>query len=204
MKKLAERELRLDERELSKLSRKFLRGNRQFDEAYEIARRNSMGDVWVIGGYLYRNLAKEIYGEASVFPPVITDIDFLFERQIRDFYMPVGWELKFTDYGNPYFARGNERIDLNNLSTFSSILMRNLSPTLVHFLTGTPLNIQSIAYDCGERRVIARRASINALNCRVLRINNHETARDEARKRGISIEEMLKTKADELGFRYFI
>lgn len=195
---------KLGERELGEIYRKFLRRNQQFDEAYEIARKNSRGNVWVIGGYLYRNLAKEIYGEESVCTPDITDIDFLFEGQIRDFYMPAGWELKFTDYGNPYFMRGKERIDLNNLLTFSSILMRKLSPTLVHFLTGTPLNIQSVAYDCKAGKVIARRAGINALNCRTIRINNHETARDEARKRGISIEEMLKTKADELGFRYFI
>ncbi|MDD5699950.1 MAG: hypothetical protein PHH00_02025 [Candidatus Nanoarchaeia archaeon] len=204
MKKPAEIELNLGEKELGEISRKFLRGNRQFYEAYDIVERNSKGDIWLIGGYLYGNLAKEIYGEMTVFTPGITDIDFLLEGQIRDFYMPLGWELKFTDYGNPYFVRGNERIDLNNLLTFSSILMRKLSPTLVHFLTGTPLNIQSIAYDCKTGEVIARKAGIDAINHRVLRINNHETARDEARRRGISIEEMLKTKADELGFRYSI
>lgn len=191
-----------NEKLFSELYKRFLKHNEQFEEAYEIVKKNSKGNIWVIGGYFYRNLAKIIYGEESVRMPPILDIDFLLEGQVREVYAPTDWKLKMTDYGNIYFEQENKRIDLNDLQNLHSIRVRNLKPTIVHFLTGVPFNIQSMVFDCDEQRVVGRKAGFYAMQNRVLKVNNHDIAKIDAKMKGRTIEDMLKKKADELGFKY--
>lgn len=195
---------KLGERELSEICRRFLRGNHQFEEAYEIARKNSRGNVWLIGGYIYRNLVRIIYGDGSVHMPPLTDIDFLLEGQTKEPYMPPGWEFKFTSRRDPSFIRKNVKIDLNDITNYYSILVRDLPPTIANYLTGNPLNIQSLAFDIGAKKLIIGKATVEAINNRVLKINNWRMAEEIVEQIGISLEDMLKTKADELGFNYLI
>jgi hypothetical protein len=193
--------IKFSEQEFGNIYKLFLRGNQQFEEAYEIAKRNSKGNVWIIGGYFYRNLAKKIYGE-SVQIPEHVDIDFLLEGQIRDVYEPEGWKLKMTDYGNIYFEKEDKRTDLNDLQNMHSIRIRKLRPTIIHFLTGVPYNVQSIIFDCNNQKVIGRKVGIDSINNKVLRVNNPEIAKTDAKNKGTTIEDLLKKKAEELGFKY--
>lgn len=195
--------VKFGEKEFSELYRRFLRGNQQFEEVYEIAKKNSRGNVWIIGGYFYRNLAKMIYGE-SVKVPEHLDIDFLLEGQVRDVYEPDGWKLKMTDYGNIYFENDNKRVDLNDLQNMHSIRIRKLRPTIIHFLTGVPYNVQSIIFDCDNQKVFGRKAAFDSINNKILKLNNPEIARTDAKMKGTTIEDLLRKKAGELGFKYTI
>lgn len=189
--------------EFSKIYRRFLNGDNQFEETYEIARKNSKGNIWIIGGYFYRNLVKIIYGEEKMHMPSHLDIDFLLEGQVREVYEPPGWKLKMTDYGNIYFESNDlKRVDLNDLQNLHSIIVRKIKPTIIHFLTGVPYNVQSMVFDCDNQEVIARKAGLDSIRNKVLRINNPEIAKFDAKMKGTTIEDLLKKKAEELGFKY--
>ena len=182
---------------------KFLKESPDFPEIFDIAKRNSQGRIWIIGGFVYRNIIRNIYGEIS--EPEEIDIDFLIEKSSkkRDLYAPEGCDLKITDYGNPYLVRGKTRIDLNYLFSFHSIHARKLRPRFKHFFTGTPMDIQSIAYDLTDKSVgVTGWRGIGAIKRKIVRINNLEEAKFEAQNRGLKIEDLVIQKAKELNFSH--
>ena len=102
-------------------------------------------------------------------------------------------------YGNPKFLGSKFSIDFVPLHNISSILRRKLAPSIENYLTGTPLNVQSIAYDVMKGR-LAGNIGLKAIAEKIIRINNKEQAEIYALNKGISLEEMLKRKAESLGF----
>lgn len=187
--------------EFTRIFEKFLKQSPIFPEILGIATRNSQGRIWIIGGFVYRPIIRHLYGEIP--EPEIVDIDFMLEKQAeeRDLYAPEGWDLKLTDYANPYLVKGKTRIDLNYLRNFHSIITRKLEPEMEHFFTGTPLDIQSIAYDFSEKKVIGQQG-IDAIKRRLVKINNLEEAEYDAQIKKVSLEEFVIKKAKELGFQY--
>ena len=196
----------------------FLKTHREFQEVFEIAKRNSSGygrrshgRIWIIGGFVYRPIIKSLYGEIP--EPLEIDIDFLIERspKKRDLYLPDEWGPKITDYGNLYLVKGNTRIDLNYLKNFHSIIARRLQPEFGHFFTGTPMGVQAIAYDLTDKSAGVRgKIGIEALRDRIVRVNNLEEASYEAQneserqKKVITVGDLVKEKAKELHFGYDI
>ena len=76
---------------------RFLRKNTEFDKALSILQNNSIGKKWLIGGYLYRGIASELYGVES--PKV--DLDFIVEQRSTEIKLPSGWSVNFNRYGTP-------------------------------------------------------------------------------------------------------
>ena len=187
--------------EFTEIFKKFLKASSEFPEIFDIAQRNSQGRIWIIGGFIYRNIIRKIYGEIPDQKTV--DVDFLIEEKPEQghLYLPEEWHPKMTDYGNLYLTKDNVRIDLNFLFNFHSILARNLRPRISHFFTGTPLNIQSIAYDFSKKEVTGW-LGVNSIRRKTVKVNNSNEARYEAQKRGISIEDLVKEKANELNFNF--
>lgn len=189
--------------EYTEVFEKFLKESPDFPEIFDIAKRNSQGKIWIIGGFVYRNIIRNIYGEIP--EPEIVDIDFMLERSSkeRDLYTPKGWDFKISEYGNPYLVREKTRIDLNYLRSFHSITTRKLEPNMEHFFTGTPLNIQSIAYDLTDKNVgVIGECGIDAIKRRLVKINNLEEAEYDAQIKGVGLEEFVIKKAEELEFKY--
>ncbi len=202
---------RKEKSEFTEIFEQFLKAYPNFSEISEIARRNSraMGRggqsrIWIIGGFVYRPIIRHLYGEIPE-PPQI-DIDFLIERgpASQDRYKPKGWDDKITEAGYFYLEKEKMRLDLNYLYSFHSITSRLFArPRFRHFFTGTPMDIQSIAYDLTDKNVgVIGKRGIDAIKARTVRINNFDEANFEAEKRGISIEELVKKKAEELCFSY--
>lgn len=187
----------------------FLRDSEEFQEGLDIARRNSQNKskIWLIGSYNYGHILNGIYGE--IWKPKLIDMDFLMENASREkgVYIPKGWTLKVSEnYGNNYLLSGDSkaRIDLNYLKSFHPILSRKLRPRLRHFFTTTPLDIQSIACDVTGKciRIMGWRG-IEAIKRKVVRINNLEEAKYVAGEiMKISVEDLVRMKAEELGFGY--
>jgi len=189
----------------TEIFRDYLESSPEFEEAFNIAKKNSTGKIWAIGSFVYKNIIKEIYREKLQKLSEI-DIDFLVEGKPEGrMYIPRGWELRMTSYLNPYFLQKEKKImvDLNFLSNIHSILTRNLEPILKHFLTGTPLTIQSLAYDC-DKEVIFGNIGKSSIEQKRVEINNLNEAGFEAKKRGITLGELVKEKADELRFNYIL
>ena len=198
--------------EFTVIFEQFLKNYPEFSEISEIVRRNSRamgrrghGKIWIIGGFVYRPIIRHLYGEiyGEIPEPSQIDVDFLIQRgpASQDLYIPKGWTPSITEAGYLYLDKGKIRIDLNYLYSFHSITSRHTRPSFRHFFTGTPLDIQSIAYDLTDKNVgVIGKRGIEAIKNRTVRINNFEEAMFEAQKREISIEDLVTQKAKELCF----
>ncbi|MBI2635324.1 MAG: hypothetical protein HYW79_02155 [Parcubacteria group bacterium] len=167
-----------------------------FYEVLNILKKITLGNIWLIGGFVYRNIARGLYGTSK--PSV--DLDFIVEKVNQNLTFPLGWTNAHNRYGNPKFIRTDGlAVDFVPLNNISSILRRKVEPTIYNFLTGTPLTIQSIAYDVKNNRVIGS-IGIKALQSKTISINDAEQAKIYANKKERAIEEIIQEKAKELGF----
>ena len=174
-----------------------VKNNFEFEEALDIVTANSQGDIWLIGGFVYRNIAAELY---KLQRPNV-DLDFIVELPITidKMNLPDNWIIQQNKYGNPKFINGSKQIDFVPLQTVQSIIRRKLDASIVHFLTGTPLTIQSIAYDVHKREIIGQ-IGINAIKNKTVAINNLEQAIYAVQKKNKTLEQYIKEKADSLHF----
>jgi len=167
----------------------------EFSEALEIVKKNSSGKIWLIGGFVYRTIASQLYG----LPKPEVDLDFIVEYPVSDFDLPSGWRADKNRFGNPKLVNGKKQIDYVPLGNIYSILQRQIEPTIENFLTGVPLTVQSVAYDINENRVIGE-IGIDALQRKVVEANDLPFAEYAAKKKNKSLQAMIQEKADGLGF----
>ncbi len=199
-------------KEYSLIFNEFLKKDPKFEEFYDIVKKRSEGKIWVIGSYVYKNIIKELYGKGSVLESDKVDVDFVVENPLSErggFKEPEGWDVRFTLYPSIFFERevNNEkqRIDLNYLKTFINIYERGLKPNISNLLNISPFNIQSIAYDCDNKILIGgsgkkENIGFNAIRNKIVDLNDYTEAKRQGEKKGLSLEEYVKEKADELGF----
>lgn len=183
--------------------RDFLSETPEFGDFLNIATDHSRGRIWVMGGFIYRNIMEYLYGKLP--EKQFVDIDFLVENYTRgrEIKRPRGWEQELSHHGNLVFSKadGTHRISISSLKNFHSLVRRGLPPNIRHFYTGTPLDIQSITYDCDQGIVYGRRG-INSISKRKIGVNNLEETKYEAGRRKISLERFVRQRAEELNFDY--
>ncbi|MCX6812760.1 MAG: hypothetical protein NTW79_04080 [Candidatus Berkelbacteria bacterium] len=168
----------------------------EYFEALKIVKENSSGKIWLIGGFVFRTLASQLYD----LPNPECDLDFIVEKVSSDFVLPAGWKIKSSRFGNPKFAKNNKEIDLVPIEEVYSISKRKFKPTIENYLTGTPLNIQSIAFDVIKHKIIGD-VGIKSLIDREIRIYNLDLARFAAEKKNINLKKMILDKANDLKFK---
>ncbi len=163
-----------------------------YKEAEKIARMNSTGKVYLVGGSVYRTIARVLYG---IKQPQ-TDFDFLVERVNEKLSFPLGTIVSDNGYGEKVkqlrwrsewggFEYGWEfprftsldgiHVDLLDLKNVHSIRERQVLPTLENYLTGVPLTIQSIAFD-SDNNVIVGEVWLQAIQERTVGVNNFTEA----------------------------
>lgn len=170
--------------------------DKQAQQAVEIVRRNSQGKIWVIGGFVYKSLARKLYGKPEADSK---DYDFIVEQRNSEIVLPDGWKRTLNHFGNLKFV-GDFPIDFVDLRMVYSILRRKIPATIENYLNGTNLNVESIVYDVDEERVIGN-VGISALERRVVAVNNLDMAKDIAWVFFTSVNDMIRKKAEGLGFR---
>ena len=180
-----------------------------FDEILDIVKRNSVeeGDIWAIGSFVYRGIVEELYGPLSKKSPL--DIDFLVERHTSKVDRPRGWDIERTSYGDIAFMRhdGRCKVDISSLFNLHGIESRKLPPNIRHFYTATPLNVQSITYNCGNGEILGGRG-IEAIERKVIKVNNLNELKWEAGRLSrltyshVTPNNLVKAKAEELEFGY--
>lgn len=176
----------------------FTRGRDELERAVDFVRKNTSGKVWIIGGFVYRGIASQIYG--TKFPDG-KDFDFLSEK-INHEIRQDGFEIGRNRFGSFKFKKEGVSIDLVEIRNLYSVVSRGVAPEISNYLTGVPLNIQSIAYDLDSNLIIGE-VGASAIGERIVRVNDWHFAEYAAEKKGISVEEMIKKKAEELEFRTF-
>lgn len=175
----------------------FINSNEQYRVAFDIARANSVGNVWLIGGGVYRTLAYLTYGVVS---PSF-DFDFIVEQQRPTLVLPSGWSEKRNRYGNLKLVSENMSIDLIPMDNIEHIVVRKIEPTFENLLAGTPLDVQSIGYNLGTREIIGE-IGFGAINNKMVGVNDSEQLGIYAKKKDLRPERIIKDKASELGFRF--
>lgn len=173
----------------SEIFKKCIRNDKRFEEALKLAKQNTKGGLWLVGGYIFRNLAHEIYGTPK---PTECDFDFTADELTEINLLP-GWQVKQNAFGSPKFYKKSLTVDLWPLWDTYSIVSRKLEPTIENYLTGTSFTIQSIAYDLSKNEVIGE-IGIKALEDKTIDILNLETIKIYAEKRGVKPDKHVKEK----------
>lgn len=167
-----------------------------FLEILNLVKQNSTGRIWIIGGFVYKNLVASLYGGEFY----NYDIDFIVEQRDDVLKEVAGWQIQTNNYGSQNFVRKNNKMSFTDIH--KAIRVSGLkNPTIEQFIEETPLNIQSIAYDLEENKLIGKKG-IEALLSKTVKINNKQQAEFYAKLKGKELTEIIKEKAKELNFNY--
>jgi hypothetical protein len=158
----------------------------------EIVRQNTNGLLWIIGGYVFRTCASGLYGIER--PPC--DLDVIVSSIASS---PPGWEVQQNRFGTTKWVSAAGSIDVVPLYQVHYIASSHIQPTMVHYLQGTPLTVQSIVYDMYNGGLYGE--SINALLRREVAVHNRFTFPYAAKMKGKSPAGYLEEMAQSLGFR---
>ena len=169
--------------------------SQDFRDAVSIVRDNSEGNIFLVGGTVSRTLVSEIYGERRQGQ----DFDFVVDVLHEDLKVPDGWEVTNHKFGNPTFKKGGIEVDVFPLSDQRHIKDNELEPTIENFLEGVPFSIQALVFDVKRERLIGE-DGIRALMDRKFEVHNVESAKDIAKRKGVSIDEVMMRKAVSMGF----
>ena len=157
----------LNAKELNNLLYRSLSKNKIYLEALSIVKKNSSGKVWLIGSGVYKTLLNVLYGHTYD----IKDWDFIVEKIKSTLNLENNWKVGETKGGNPKLKKNDFVIDLISLDNIHSIQTRNLSPSIANYLTGTPLTIQSLAFDVDENLILGE-VGIKSILTRTISVNN--------------------------------
>jgi hypothetical protein len=172
--------------------------NLTFKDVLDLVKQNSQGKIWIIGGFLYKNLASALYN----IPPYEYDIDFIVEHKNKELKKVDGWEIQTNRYANPNYV--NDKCKMSFTDIHKAIRISGFrNPTILDFILDTPLNIQSIAYDISNNSLVGD-LGISALKEKVVRINNMAQAEFYAKRKNKTLEEIVSDKAGELGFQMML
>lgn len=179
---------------------KMLDRDEQFRQAVLIARKNSGDGIWLIGGSVFRRLAHLLYGTPM---PDEVDFDFLVGWLYSDLNIPSDWKPEFNAFGNPKLIKDGVKVDLCPLARVHSIVRRQLEPTIENWMTGTPLNIQSVMLDCNTGELKGD-IGLNAIFAKVVAVNDPIQAEVYAGRKKKTVERIICEKAAELNFSFVL
>lgn len=170
----------------------------KFREALMLACQNSKGRLWLIGGTVFRTLVSILYG--TPVPPE-TDFDFIVEELEKTITFPEneGWRMKENHYKNPKLVKDGLSVDLVPLATVHSIVRRGVDPTIENVLSGAPLNIQSIAYNCTRRQIVGD-IGFHAIQNKIVAVNDHVGAKIQSERKNMTVPDLVHKYATELSF----
>ncbi|TSC89142.1 MAG: hypothetical protein G01um10143_523 [Parcubacteria group bacterium Gr01-1014_3] len=186
--------------------RMYLEQNPRYHQASRLARNNSRGGLWLIGGTVFRTLAHLMYGtplghsptgEAT---PKKVDFDFIVGSTPEALHIDSDWAIKTNSYGNRKFTFGEESIDVIPIATTSSVIRRKVVPTIENFLDGAPFTIQKIALNCLDWRLVDR-GGIEALLNQEVKVNDLDEALTVSAKKCRPIPEIMVQLAHDLKFK---
>jgi len=169
--------------------------NERFREALGIVNANSRGKIWLIGGFLYKTLIKKIYGTDIPYK----DFDFIVERGRGKLELPEGWSYRINRFGNPELSSEDNCVDLIPLENILYLRKKGIKPSMDNLLASVNFSVFALAFDLREEKVIDG-GGVSALEEKVVRVHNLEAAMLSAEIYRTPINEMLRIRAEELGF----
>lgn len=183
-------------KKLSEIFNRAIENDSNYQAALDIVKQNSYGNIWLIGGAVYRTLIRLLYKEGG--NP--KDFDFIVQRKKSILDLPNRWKLTYSRFSNPKLVYKDKQIDIIPLDKCIAITKRNLRPTISNFTSGCPFSIHCVIYNVNKRRLEGKKG-IEALEQKVVEINNPEMARIYANAYHTKINQIIKKLAKELGFK---
>lgn len=180
---------------LNHLFTDFVDWHSKYHDALRIVQQNSRGRIWVIGGFVYRSLAQQLYGTSLQ----ACDFDFMAEEVEPKLRLPAGWEEQRNSHGNPKLVSPDQTIDLIPLHNMWYFVEHGITPTIERFLERTPLTVGSIAYDTVDRRIFGE-VGERALYDKTVAVHHPDVAARVAAMKGITVDDLVRQKAESLGF----
>ena len=166
-----------------------------FQEVLSLVKTNSKGKIWIIGGFIYRNIVAQINNTA----PYNYDMDFIVEKKNKTLKKVAGWRIENNSYNNPNYVTDSHKMSFTDMK--KAVRISGMAkPTIDNFILDTPLNIQSIAYDLKNNKLIGEKG-IRALADRIIAVNHLEQAGFYAQRKNKTLNELINEKAHELGFK---
>ena len=167
----------------------------KFRDAVNIVSMNSRGRVWVIGGFLYKTLIRAVHGTEVA----SKDFDFVVERARERLKLPDGWTSRTNRFGNPELSAAENQVDLVPLDNILYLRKMNLAPSIRNYLASVNFDIFALAFDLRDEAIVDG-GGVSALERKVLRVHNLVMAEISAEIYGKSVNEMISSRAREIGF----
>jgi len=180
---------------LGKILIERLRANPNFNEIISIVKNNSKGNIFLVGGTVSRTLASELYDGKQI----NQDFDFVVDVLNDELKIPEGWAVTHHKFNNPTFKKNDIEIDIFPLSDHQYIKKNNLEPTIENFLAGVPFSTQALVFDIKHEKLIGK-DGIESLKNRKFKVHNIESAKEVAKRKGVSINERMTQKAEGMDF----
>lgn len=168
-----------------------------FLEVLGLVQKNSTGRIWLIGGFLYKNLANILYGTGKY----SYDIDFLVENRQDNLVDVSGWNIEQNNYGVKNYVRDTNKTSFTDLHKVIRISNPKAPKNIKEFMTNTPFNIQAISYSFEDQKIIGEKG-ILALKNRIISVNDISQAQYYAIRKGKKLTDIIVEKANELNFKY--
>ncbi|MEK6913798.1 MAG: hypothetical protein AABW47_03975 [Nanoarchaeota archaeon] len=167
--------------------------NRDFQEALNIVRENSSGKIWLVGGFLYKNLAHYLYGSKKS----TKDFDLIVENSNDKLTLPKDWAIRKNHFDGLKFVNEEKQIDFIPLAR---VCYCEGYPSIDNFLKSGGLNIHCLAYDIFNNEILGE-VGIKALEQKIIASYNLKVLEEGTRRYGRTPNDLIKTKAEELGFK---
>jgi len=188
----------LNKKKLAAILEKKLKDDKTFQNALKIMEANSDGGkIWLIGGAVYQNLANRLYGRDN--SP--KDYDFILENKNEEIMVPFGWTKQNSSLNGHRLIEsfGEGIIDFVSLDEVYSINQRHMTPHISNFLSGTPLNIQSMAYEVHDK-TLEGHEGIDSLEKKLVRAYNLEMAKEYAQMKNSNVNKYIVYIAKKINF----
>ena len=183
-----------------------------FQNILTILRTNKAGRVWLVGGTIYRTLARFLYGKL----PQLNgdpDYDLTYTNKLpHKLSLPSCWTFEpkpnhtpepFDPYDKDRLTNGKAKADLIHLEEWWIFDKLGCAPTLESYLDTVPLDIQAIAYDPVDR-VFHDAGCRDALESRTVRIRCPQNAAIAAQRAILpNAHAYAELKARSLGFTVY-
>lgn len=166
-----------------------------FQEILNLVKINSEGKIWVIGGFVYRNIAAKLNGCA----PYDHDIDFIVEKKNETLKEVDGWHIENNDYNNPNYVNNRHRTSFTELGKVHRT-SGNKVRSINDYVLETPFNVQSIAYDLETGNLIGEKG-VRGLIDKTVKINCFGEAKYYAKIKNKPLNQIIQERAQELGFK---
>ncbi len=179
----------------SDIIKKAIKEDPDFQRSLELVRKNSNGKIWVMGSFVFRNIASKVYNLPK---PIIKDYDFVVEKMV------ISPEMKYSlnHFGGLKIDNGLKKTDIWELKETYLIKKNNLNPTIENCLKTASLNIQSIAYDIEENKIIGETSLRGIIDKKIL-ANNIENFQYYVNAYKITMEDYINAQIRKWGFEDF-